>query len=129
MILAALLSAPPAHAQVSFEAEAGGGYTVVDVETIAFNDGANALDWSQPTYRIAGRVLLDRPGFGFGAEIAHQHLYWYSVRIPFGSTPIHREYDVSGMSAMALARLGVGSAILDLGAGASSRRCRSWRGG
>jgi hypothetical protein len=90
---------------------------MVDVESIAFNDGANALDWSQPTYRLAGRVMVERSGIGFGAEVAHQHLYWYSVRIPFGSTPIYREYVVSGTTAMALARLGVGAAALDLGAG------------
>lgn len=112
--LLALLVAAPAHAQLAFELEAGGGYTLVDVEGIAVADGAVAQDWSQPSYRFAGRMLFGGgSGPRFGVEVGHQHLYWYSVRIPYGNTPIYREYDVSATVGMALVRLG----SVDLGAG------------
>lgn len=114
---AALLIAAPARAQVSFEVEAGGGYTVVDVSSVAFNDGATATDWNQPNYRLAARAIAGGSGLRFGAEVSYQSLYWYSVRIPFGSTPIRREYDVTATTALALVRLGGNGPSVDLGAG------------
>lgn len=119
LTVAALLLAAPAHAQIHFEVEAGGGYTLVDVAGVADADGAIAQEWSQPGYRFSGRALFGAgEGMRFGAEVAHQYLYWYRVNIPFGSTPIRREYDVTATSAMGLVRIGSsGAAMLDLGAG------------
>lgn len=119
LTVAALLLAAPAHGQMLFEVEAGGGYTLVDVEGIADADGAIAQEWSQPSYRVAARALWgSREGMRFGAEVAHQYLYWYRVNIPYGSTPIHREYDVTATSALGLLRIGSGGgAVVDVGAG------------
>lgn len=112
------LAAAPLAAQPSFEVEAGGGYTIVDVEAIGIAEGGFAEDWSQPSYRIAARAVFGRrSGARFGAEIGYQYLYWYQVRIPFGITPIRREYDVSAASVLGLLRLGSGPAVLDVGAG------------
>jgi hypothetical protein len=114
----ALLLAAPVYGQPIFEIEAGGGYTLVNVEGIAEADGAIAQEWEQPSYRFAARALFaGSPGLRFGAEVSYQHLYWYRVRIPFGSTPINREYDVTATSAMGLLRLGSSTTVLDLGAG------------
>lgn len=114
LAIAALLVAAPVAGQTVWEIEAGGGYSVVDVGGVAEADGAFANDWSQSGYRLSGRALFnDR----FGAEVGYQYLYWYRVRIPFGSQPINREYDVTALSAMALMRFGGEGAVVDLGAG------------
>ena len=111
--------ATDASAQTHFEIEAGGGFTVVDVETVASNDGAIAQDWSQPSFRLAGRALFaSDSNRRFGAEAAYQHLYWYQVRIPYGSTPITRDYSVSVMKVLGLFRYDMESGtVLELGAG------------
>ena len=110
--------AAPVSAQPIFEIEAGGGYTIVDVEAVGFAEGGFAEDWSQPSYRLAARALFNQgPGPRFGAEVGYQYLYWYQVRIPFGIQPIRREYDVTAASAMGLLRLGGEAAVVDLGAG------------
>jgi hypothetical protein len=121
MAVAAVLApavAAPASAQTTLEVEAGGGYTIVDVEAVGFADGGFAEDWSQPTYRLALRALFGAAsGPRFGAEVGYQYLYWYQVVIPYGIQPIRREYDVTATSAMGLLRLGGEAAVVDLGAG------------
>ncbi len=118
LLLAGFLFAAPAAAQPLFEIELGGGFTFVDVEGVADADGAVAEDWNQPSFRGSARALFGAEGgIRYGAELGYQSLYWYSVRIPFGSQPIRREYTVTAMSAMGLARLDAGSALVDLGAG------------
>ena len=117
-MLLAFTTAAPLSAQPIFEIEAGGGYTIVDVEAVGFAEGGFAEDWSQPSYRLAARALFNEgPGPRFGAEVGYQYLYWYQVRIPFGIQPIRREYDVTAVSAMGLLRLGGEAAVVDLGAG------------
>jgi len=117
-LLTGFVLAAPAAAQPLFEIELAGGFTFVDVEGVADADGAIAEDWNQPSFRGAARALFgSEGGLRYGAEVGYQSLYWYAVRIPFGSQPIHREYTVTAFSAMGLARLDVGSALVDLGAG------------
>lgn len=117
-LCACLALAAPTAAQTQIELEAGGGYTLVDVEAVAEADGAIANEWEQPSYRISARAFFGPPGeTRFGAELGYQHLYWYSVRIPYGVQPIRRDYAVSGASLLGLMRLGAGAPVVDLGAG------------
>jgi len=110
--------AGPAAAQSALELELSAGFTLVDIEGVAFEDGAIAEDWSQPSFRASGRALFGPDsGLRFGAELGYQSLYWYSVRIPFGSTPIRRDYSVTALSAMGIVRRAFGSTVMDAGAG------------
>jgi hypothetical protein len=117
-LLTSMLVAAPAWAQVTVELEAGAGYTVVDIETMAENDGEFARDWGQFMYRFAARAFFgESSGLKVGAEAGYQYFYWYSVRVPYGDTPIYREYDHSGTTVLGVVRLEGGPALVDLGAG------------
>ncbi len=118
MLATSLVLAAPLAAQPALELELAAGVTLVDVEGVAWEEGAIAEDWSQPSFRASGRALFGADdGLRYGAELGYQSLYWYSVRIPFGSTPIRREYTVTAFSAMAIARKDLGSTVVDVGAG------------
>lgn len=119
-VLALFFVAAPLPAQTTFEIEAVGGFTLVDVEAIAASDGEFAEDWRLPNFRVAARALFDAaPPVRFGVEVSRQYFYWYAVRVPFGGQPIRRSYDVSGTSVTGLVRLGSGTTTIDLGGGAA----------
>ncbi|MEM7416907.1 MAG: hypothetical protein AAF389_15475 [Gemmatimonadota bacterium] len=122
LITAVLMSLLVTHrvaAQTVFEVEAAGGYTVVDVESVADLDGQIAQDWSQPAFRVAGRALFSSDtNRRFGVEAAYQHLYWYQVRVPFGSQPLTYDYNVSVTKVLGLFRYAAESGTaLEVGAG------------
>lgn len=115
---AAVCTATPARSQVRLELDAEAGYTVVDIETLAEDDGEIAQDWNQFMYRLAARVILGEvSGVTVGAELGFQYLYWYQVRVPYGDFPFSREYDQSGTTALGLIRVTSGRTVLDAGAG------------
>ena len=116
---AALLTLSPSlSAQLKVELEAGGGYTLVDVEAVADLDNEIATDWGQGMYRFAARVFFaETSAFEVGVEGGYQYLYWYDVRIPYGSTPIYRTYDVDAKTVAGVARFKGASVTLDVNGG------------
>ena len=118
--MAALLvcSGAPLTAQVKVELEAGGGYTIVDVEAVADLDGEIANDWGQGMYRFAARAFLATMGnVEVGVEGAYQYLYWYSVRVPYGPQPIYRTYDVNATTVAGVLRFKGASTTFDVDGG------------
>jgi len=117
-LLCSMLVATPARAQVTVELEAGAGYTVIDIEALAEADGEFAQDWDQFMYRFAARAFFgESSGVKVGVEAGYQYFYWYSVRVPYGDTPIYREYGQDGTTVLGVVRLQSGGALVDLGAG------------
>jgi hypothetical protein len=116
--LGSLFVVSPALSQVQIDLEAGAGYTFVDIETMADNDGEIAQDWDQFMYRFAARAFFgESSGVKVGAEVGYQYFYWYQVRVPYGDFPFNRAYDHSGTTALGMVRLSNGRTLVDLGAG------------
>lgn len=106
--------------QQTIEFTLGAGYTAIDIEGLVEKDeisGTTTLDWGQANYGISTQYFLDPMGnISFGAELMYQYLYWYNVRVPFGSQPIRREYTVDAIKVTPMVRFGAGSVFsFDLG--------------
>lgn len=106
--------------QNSIEFTLGVGGTVIDIESLVEQDegtGAIATDWGTVNYGISGQYIFASKGdFSFGAELMYQFMYWYNIRVPYGSQPIYREYDVTTFRITPLLRYGGESAFsMDIG--------------
>lgn len=108
------------QAQNSVEFTIAYGYTAIDIEELVDideNPNSSATDWNNENIGFSGQYLFASSGkIGFGAELMYHHLYWYSVRVPYGYQPIYREYSVSTMRLTPFARFGYDQAMcLDAG--------------
>ena len=106
--------------QEAVELTLGIGSTAIDIENLVEKDeidGTTASDWETFNVGVAGRYFFaSNSTFDFGAELMYQYLYWYSVRVPYGSQPIHREYDVSAVRITPILRYGIESNLsFDIG--------------
>ncbi len=114
-----LLISGYAYAQQQLEINLGAGYTAVDLDQLIIEDevaGTNLLDWDQFAYGGGAQFFFkEMSAFTLGAEVMYQYLYWYQVRVPFGSTPITREYDISTVRITPILRFGEDSFAFDVG--------------
>ena len=98
-------------AQKSIEFTLAYGITAVDLEALVEEDeveGTTVEEWDVGNIGFSGQfVFAYSEKVGFGAELMYQHLYWYSVRVPYGSTAIYREYSVSTLRFTPMVRFGV----------------------
>ncbi len=106
--------------QKSAEVTVGIGYSAVDIEGIVEKDEiahTEATDWGQFNGGVSGQFFLPVTGnIGFGAELMYQHLFWYSIRAPYGSYDIYREYSINTFKITPIVRLGINSAVsFDIG--------------
>jgi len=96
--------------QNSVEFTFGAGGTVVDIESIVDEDevsGTIATDWGTLNWGISGQFIHATKGtLGFGIELMYQDLYWYSVKVPYGTQNIYREYYVSTFKITPILRIG-----------------------
>ena len=106
--------------QKSAEVTVGIGYSALDVEGIVEIDeikNTEATDWGQFSGGVSGQFILPLTGnIGIGLELMYQHLFWYSVRVPYGSYDIYREYSINTFKFTPLVRFGTtGAMSFDLG--------------
>lgn len=102
------------------EVTIGAGYTFIDLDTLVENDeneGAILRDWDQLNYGISIQYFYFHSGsIHIGTELLYQQLYWYQVKIPYGSQPIIREYNVAGISGSVPVRVDLGNNLsVDVG--------------
>ncbi len=97
----------------------GAGYTAIDIESLVEEDeisGTVATDWDQFTIGLSAQYFfLNTSSFQFGVEAMYHHLYWYSVRVPFGSQDINREYTVTAFRITPIFRFGKENFAFDVG--------------
>ncbi|MEQ9403381.1 MAG: hypothetical protein RIM99_07350 [Cyclobacteriaceae bacterium] len=106
-------------AQNQLDITIGAGYTAVDLDALIEKDevsGTSLLDWDQFNIGFSAQYFfLATNSFQLGAEIMYQHQYWYRVLVPFGSTPIDREYTVTTTRITPVFRFGEGNFAFDVG--------------
>ncbi len=62
-------------------------------------------DWDQFYYSVSLKSLLTSDkSVHFGAEIGWQRLYYAYYVVPYGTSPVYREFNIATTSLMALAR-------------------------
>lgn len=97
----------------------GVGYTQVDLDKLIEKDevsGTRLEDWNQLNVGFSAQYFFTSIGeLQFGVEAAYQHLYWYRVIVPFGSTPIDREYTITTTRIAPLLRAGSEEMAFDFG--------------
>ena len=108
------------YSQKSAEITLGIGFSAVDVEGIVDKDeiaNTEATDWGQFNGGVSGQFFIPLTGnIGFGAELMFQHLFWYSIRAPYGYYDIYREYSINAFKISPLVRIGTTSAVsFDIG--------------
>ncbi len=111
---------PISWSQLKFEVNANAGGTIVDIEKLVEideNENTIATDWGQFSSGLSAQLFYTSIGnISMGTELGYQYLFWYSVRIPYGSSPIYREYDVSVFKIAQVFRFGGEKSFnLDLG--------------
>ena len=89
--------------EISLSAYAG--YTAVNFEKALGYSDEDMEDWDQFYYSVSlkGFLTSDKP-LHFGAEIAWQRLYYAYYIVPYGPSPVYREFNVATTSVMALVR-------------------------
>ncbi|WP_436515792.1 hypothetical protein [Ekhidna sp. To15] len=114
-----LLIAFSGYSQQTADFTIGPGYTLVDLDKLIEKDeiaGTRLEDWNQFSIGFSAQYFFTSLGeFQFGAEVMYQHLYWYRVIVPFGSTPIDREYTVTTFRLTPLFRVGEEDMNFDFG--------------
>ncbi len=94
------------------------GFTQVNFEKALGYSDDYMEDWSQIHVSAALRgFMLSEKSFDLGAEVAWQSLYYAYYIVPYGPSPVYREFNVSTVSAMALGRYSVNSIFAVGGAG------------
>ena len=111
-LLVLLILLPFSGIAQTLEFTLGAGYTAVNIETLVDKDevsGTTAEDWGQASYGISAQYFLEPIGsVAFGGELMYQYLYWYNVRVPYGTQPIRREYSVDAIKITPIARFSAG---------------------
>lgn len=81
------------------------GYTVVNFEKALGYSDEYMNDWDQFYYSatLKGFLTTDK-AFNYGAEIGWQRLYYAYYIVPYGQSPVYREFNISTFSIMGLAR-------------------------
>lgn len=92
------------------------GYTLVNFEKALGYDDEDMSDWDQFYYSVSleGFFTSDKP-LSFGAELAWQRLYYAYYIIPYGPSPVYREFNVSTTSIMGLVRYSAENKLFVLG--------------
>jgi len=113
----ALVAVAPLRAQITFEGHGGAGYSQVDVDAWG---GSSVNDWDQVTRVGYAQVFFLKLGMvAIGAEAGNQYFFWYNVRIPFGSSTILSDRNVSANRVMGVVRFeGAGRVFGEVAAGA-----------
>jgi hypothetical protein len=94
------------------------GITLVNFEKALDYSDNHLQDWSEFYYSFAlrGFLLSDKP-IKLGAELAWQRLYYAYYVIPYVPAPVHREFNISTVSIMALGRYTINNFFTVGGAG------------
>jgi hypothetical protein len=81
------------------------GYSAVNFEKALGYSDDYMDDWDQFYYSVSlkGFLTSDKP-FHYGAEIGWQRLYYAYYIVPYVPSPLYREFNISTISFMALAR-------------------------
>ncbi len=108
------------YAQRSIEFTIGSGATAVNLDELVDVDeveGARVTDWSVFNMGLGGQYFLaQKKSVLIGAELMYHYLYWYSVEVPYGISPIYREYNVSALRIAPIARFSLNEKFkIDLG--------------
>ncbi len=94
------------------------GFTLVNFEEALDYPDDDMTDWSQVYFSVAAKAFLkSEKKIQFGAELAWQQLYYASYRIPYGPSPVYREFNVTSISTMALGRYMINNFFVTGGAG------------
>ena len=94
------------------------GFTLVNFEKALDYSDDNMEDWSQFYYSfdLRGFLSSEKP-FQIGAELGWQRLYYAYYVVPYGPSPVYREFNVSTVSLMVLGRYSVNKFFAVGGAG------------
>lgn len=108
------------HSNNYIEVTIGAGYTAIDLDSLVEkdeNEGSSLTDWDQFSYGVSGQYYFYSLGsIQLGAELMFLHMYWYSVKVPYGSQPIYRDYSVNRFSIAPIVRFNIGKhSSIDLG--------------
>jgi hypothetical protein len=108
------------YSQHSFESTVAIGGTIVDIEALVLIDevsGTVAEDWGQFSGGLSLQYLYETNRLiSLGLEVMYQHLFWYDVRVPYGSYDIYREYSINAFKLAPIIRIGgSGKVALDVG--------------
>ena len=75
------------------------GGSVVDIDGIVEIDeikNTDTEDWGTFSGGVSGQVFpLSAGDWSFGGELMFQHLFWYSVHVPYGTYGLYREYTIN----------------------------------
>ncbi len=119
ILIVSLLISFSGYTQKNTEFTIGAGYTLVDLDKVVEKDevtGTRLEDWDQFSIGFSAQYFFTTLGnFEFGLEAMYQHLYWYRVIVPFGSTNIDREYTVTTFRITPLFRMGEENINVDIG--------------
>jgi hypothetical protein len=95
------------HAQrgIEISLSAYPGYTAVNFEKALGYSDEYMNDWDQFYYAFSLKGLLTSDkSVHFGAEVGWQQLYYAYYVVPYVPSPVYREFNISTVSIMALAR-------------------------
>jgi hypothetical protein len=95
------------HAQKSKEVSLSvyPGFTLINFEKALGYSSDNLENWNQfhLSAAVRGFLLSEKP-IQFGAEVAWNKLYYAYYVIPYGPSPVYREFNVTTFSMMLLGR-------------------------
>ena len=115
-----ILSPTPGHAQKKKEISLSvyPGFTLVNFEKALGYSDDYMDDWDQFHLAVALRgFLVSGTTVDLGAEIAWQKLYYAYYRVPYGTSPVYREFYISTFSFTALGKYSKNNFFALAGAG------------
>ncbi len=117
---AIIMNSSPGHAQKAKEISLSAypGFTIVNFEKALGYSDDYMEDWNEFYTCAAIRGFL-KPGkqFDIGVEIAWQQLYYAFYRVPYGTSPVYREFNISTISLSALGRFNKNNFFAVIGGG------------
>jgi hypothetical protein len=94
------------------------GFTLVNFEKALGYSDDDMEDWSEIHISAALRgFILSEKSIKFGAEVAWQRLYYAYYIVPYGPSPVYREFNVSTVSILVLGRYSFNNFFSTGGAG------------